>query len=535
MGGITRKESFAVFYKIGYMSRTRELLRFTWLIAAATALTIALLTVVDLPSSSAEAQQVTANLQTAAPPPVIAAQPVVDLGNAFAAVAEAVEPSIVFIAAEIRQRPTSGDEQETPFDRFFQEPRSPRPQAGSGSGFIISADGYILTNHHVVRDASRLTVTLVNGTVHNAEVVGSDPLTDVAVIKIDQDGLTAAALGDSDPVRVGDWVLAFGSPFNLRFTVTAGIVSARGRRMAGLLGSQWAISDFIQTDAAINPGNSGGPLVNIHGQVVGINSAIASNTGYYAGYGFAIPINLVRHVSEQLIADGTVTRSALGVQIQVADQEDAEYAELDEIRGVKIQGFSGDNSPAEAAGLRRGDLIIELDGEDIEYVAQLQQIIGFKRPGTTVDITVARRGGERRTYSVRLIRAVTAPTEPTLIAAEPDPAPEENVSDRMGVAVERLPERWASRLGADNDGLVVTFVDPDGPARSKLRASNVQRGTLEVITHMEGERVLTKEDFNERLATVSLGGIVDLRVTSITPDNRGQLITATRVVRVRTR
>jgi len=514
------------------MSRTRELLKFTWLIALASVLTIVFLSVADLPSSSVQAQQATATLQASAPP-VTPSGPVVDLGNAFAEVAAVVEPAIVFIRAERRVNETR-NQQDSPFDQFL-DPRQPqRPQGGSGSGFVFSEDGYILTNNHVVDEMDRLTVTLPNGTEYDATVVGGDPFTDIAVIKIDATNLTPAVLGDSDPVRVGEWVLAFGSPLNLRFTVTAGIVSARGRPIPGLLPAQWSISDFIQTDAAINPGNSCGPLVNIHGQVVGINAAIASNTGYYAGYGFAIPINLVRHVSEQLINDGTVTRAALGVRIQQASPEDAELVGLDEVRGVVIQDFANDDSPAKAAGLVPGDLIVAIDGEEVDYVAQLQQIVGFKRPGSDVNVTVAREGGARRTFSVRLVKAATEAQEPALATVEPEPADDETFASRLGIGVEPLDDRMAAQLGDEHEGLAVTYVDPDGPSRTKLRESDTRARFLEIITHVNGERVRSREEFNERLAEVENGNIVTLRVTAVIPDNRGQITYNPRIVRVRT-
>ena len=518
------------------MSRTKELLKFTWLIALASVLTIAFLSVIDLPSSSAQAQEAAATLQPSAPP-VTPSGPVVDLGNAFAEVAAAVEPAIVFILAEQREIETR-NQQDSPLDQFFRgDPRTPqRPPSGSGSGFIISTDGYILTNNHVVRDMDRLTVSLNDGTEYAATVVGGDPLTDVAVIKIDANDLTPASLGDSDPVRVGDWVLAFGSPLDLRFTVTAGIVSARGRPMRGLLGTEWAISDFIQTDAAINPGNSGGPLVNIQGQVIGINAAIKSNTGYYSGYGFAIPINLVRNVAEQLMADGTVTRSALGVRIREPYLEDAEFAGLHEVTGVVLSSFANDDSPAKAAGLREGDLIVEIDGEKVEYVAQLQQIVGFKRPGSTVEVTVARPGGEQRTYSIRLARAATQPAPSTIAAAEPERADKETFASRLGISIEPLTNRWVSQMGEENAGLVVTFVDPDGPSRNRILQADTRAGVLalDVITHVNDQRVLSRAEFDERLTEIPNGSIVSLRVIAVRQDNRGQLVTTARHVRVRT-
>ncbi|MFL5606568.1 MAG: S1C family serine protease, partial [Gemmatimonadaceae bacterium] len=305
----------------------------------------------------------------------------VDLSDAFATVAARVKPSVVYITAKQAARPASDrsrgmggiDPNELPPELrdFFRNmpgmpgnPGSPRaPRGGgvaSGSGFIVSTDGYILTNNHVVDGASEVTVRLLNRREYRARVVGRDPNTDVAVIKIDATGLTAAPLGNSDDSRVGEWVLAVGNPLgeNLTFTVTQGIVSAKGRALALPGQSQHSIQDFIQTDAAINPGNSGGPLVNVHGEVIGINSAIESPTGYNAGYGFAVPINLARAVMSQIIKSGHVERAALGISVRDAGADDAAYAGLSDIGGVVVQDFGDASSPAQKAGIQPGDVII---------------------------------------------------------------------------------------------------------------------------------------------------------------------------------
>src|ERR671933_1682222 len=231
------------------------------------------------------------------------------------------------------------------------------PMEASGTGFIVTKDGYILTNNHVVADADRVTVGLLDKRNFTARVVGRDATTDIAVVKIDATNLPVATLGDDEQARVGQWVLAIGNPLQLDFTVTAGIISSKGRSLPGLLSTRYAITDYIQTDAAINPGNSGGPLVNIRGEVIGINSAIASQTGYYSGYGFAIPITLAKDVMSDLIAYGKVRRPVLGVTINDADADDAQAAGLSDIRGVKVEGFNpAEGSPAERAGLEPGDV-----------------------------------------------------------------------------------------------------------------------------------------------------------------------------------
>src|SRR5829696_4152975 len=336
-------------------------------------------------------------------PSIPAALPLQELSEAFAAVAEHVKPSVVYIRS---QRTESATRHRVPrgMERFFPQFR-PRDEIeqGSGSGFVVSADGYILTNNHVVEGAEQVTVRLLDRREFRAKVVGTDPNTDVAVLKIDARNLPPMALGNSDDARVGEWVLAIGNPLGegLTFTVTSGIVSAKGRALNGLPGrGQGSIQDFIQTDAAINPGNSGGPLVSVRGEVIGINSAIASETGFYSGYGFAIPIDLAHQVMDQIIAGGRVNRVAMGVSVQNATANDAEYVGLPDIRGVLVQDFS-EGSPARKAGLESGDIIVAIDGRPVEYVGQLQQQIAFRKPGDKVKVEVARKGGVQKTYEVR--------------------------------------------------------------------------------------------------------------------------------------
>ncbi len=474
-----------------------------------------------------EAQQLRPVLLNTAPPPSIpAAQPAAKLGDAFAAVVEAVRPAVVFIRSEAQARTTRRN---SPFDNFFRDPRNvdPQPRRGSGSGFIISEDGYIITNNHVVEGATRITVKLLDRRTFQADIVGTDPNTDVAIIKIDASGLTAVSFGDSDDVRIGEWALAIGNPLGeaFSFTVTAGIVSAKGRRLDGLQAQAYRIHDFIQTDAAINPGNSGGPLVNIHGQVIGVNSAIASPTGTYTGYGFAIPINLARTVSEQLISTGRVIRAILGVQIREVTAEDAEYVGLDSIFGVVIQDYSaGIDSPAERAGLEAGDVIIELDGEHVSYVAELQQNIGFRRPGEQVEVTVARRGGERQTLTVTLGEAESETPTQVARATEPDPRTPAHVDERLGVALEEISANRLARDGVSRRyaGLRVAEIDPDGPAYDFLI-----RG--EIITHVEGERVRTEDELAAALEPIRPGQIISVQTALI----RGSADVRTRTVRFR--
>ena len=355
-------------------------------------------------------------------------------------------------------------------------------------------------------------------TIQRATVIGRDRLTDVAVLKVDEESLPFLSLGNSDSVSVGQWVVAVGNPLGeaFSFTVTAGIVSGRGRRLEGLRDPtdpayQLSIQDFIQTDAAINRGNSGGPLVNIRGEVIGINSAIASETGYYAGYGFAVPINLARNVADQLIASGKVTRAQLGVEIRDADQDIADYVGLDEIRGVLVAGFSRENSGAERAGIKPNDVIVELDGQVVDYTAQLQQIVGFKRPGDVVAVTVQRKGGDRSTHRVRLGEADTEPQR-AMASSEPETDTGTGSSvEQLGISVEEFDRRTASQMGLPRNietGLVVLSVDQDGPAQGKLAPSSPQQRRLEIITHVNDRRVESVDDLDNALRGVSTGEVV---------------------------
>jgi serine protease Do len=509
----------------------RNRLKFTGFVGGAFLVGLVLAGLLDLPLRGS-AQQVAQRSQpaasVAAPAPADAAasaRELYDLSEAFASVAEHVKPSVVFVKAD---RKLAGDETDGSapqmqlppgFERFFQfgpqfRFQHPRVEQASGSGFIVSSDGYILTNAHVVDGAKHVTVRLLDRREFTAKVVGTDPATDVAVLKISADNLTPAPLGDSDAARVGEWVLAVGNPLgdNLTFTVTQGIISAKGRALDLPTRTDRSIQDFIQTDAAINPGNSGGPLVSVRGQVVGINSAIASETGYYSGYGFAIPINLARRVMDQLIKSGHVERAALGILVRDANGNDAQYVGLPSIRGVVVQDFAGESKSAERAGIEVGDIIVSVDGQPVGYVAQLQQAIAFRRPGETVKVEVARKGGVRKTYSVQLQRV----PEKTELASGGDSGGSDNDDAAsmpvLGLSVAPLDRATARQFSIPGSlaGVIVTDVKPDGPAAQSVAGPG--NGGPDVILSIEGKPVRSPQDLRSALAGMKAGDIVTLRI-----------------------
>jgi serine protease Do len=415
------------------------------------------------------------------------------------------------------------------FEDFFRQfDQRPQPEEGSGSGFIVSADGYILTNNHVVADADKVTVALLDKRVFKAKVVGRDPTTDVAVIKIDGRDFPTLALGDDSKERVGEWVLAIGNPLGLDFTVTAGIISAKGRsrELRALMPSQYAIQDYIQTDAAINPGNSGGPLVNIRGEVIGINSAIASQTGFYSGYGFAIPITLAKTVMADIIQYGRVRRAILGVSIQDLRPEDAQAAGLKDIRGALVGGSTpGQESPAAKAGIEAGDVIVAIDGEPVERVAQLQRTIRQHKPGDVVTVDVM-RFGQKRSFKVKLIEA---PTDEQVASGNGqgggDDTDKPASYDKLGISVAPISADLASRaeIPEADRGLAVVDVDATGPAfRQLLPGRDV---IVKVLRPAEGS-IPTVTDLNNALSKVKDGDVVSLLIY----DTRQK---ATRVVNLR--
>jgi serine protease Do len=510
-----------VFLKDRSMSsRSLNWLKFGGLVALAFALGLLFAGLLDLPnrSSAQEQGRAAAAIAQVPAPSIPTARPLQELSEAFAAVSEHVKPTVVYIRS---QRTEQATRQRVPpgMERFFPRFRQqPDIEQGSGSGFVVSADGYILTNNHVVEGAEQVTVRLLDRREFKAKVVGTDPNTDVAVLKIDAKGLQPVALGNSDDARVGEWVLAIGNPLGegLTFTVTSGIVSAKGRALTGLPGrGQGSIQDFIQTDAAINPGNSGGPLVSVRGEVIGINSAIASETGFYSGYGFAIPINLARTVMNQLIETGSVHRAALGVSIDNVTLNDAAYVGLPEIRGVVVKDIPSDDSPAKAAGIQPGDVIIAVDGKPVERVGQLQQVIGFRKPGDMVKVEVARKGGVRKTVTVRLQALSEQPQLAAANEGDSDGAGNDGgaAMNRLGISVEPVTPDVAQQLQLPSNmrGLVVTDVTPGGPAWETLY-DDPQRNGPDVILSVEGKPVRTEAELRNALKAEKPGSIVTLGI-----------------------
>ena len=447
-----------------------------------------------------------------------------ETSRALVGVVDAVKPAVVSIVAFgtlQRQRLPRG------FEDLFGETHPQIPDSpfdaplGRGSGFVVSEDGLIMTNNHVVASAERIEVELADGRQFEAELVGRDPTTDIALIRIDAKGLPPVRFGDPEQTAVGEFVVAIGNPgtalgSELPFTVTAGIVSAKGRNtniIQQSTRSNYAIEDMIQTDAVINPGNSGGPLVNYRGEVIGINTAIQSTTGFYQGYGFAIPASLAQDVMEDLIEYGHVRRAALRVSVTAPSRDDAKAFGLPSQKGAVVQDFPP-NSPAEKAGIQLGDVIVAIDGKPVKRVGQLQRTVASYEPGEKVDAEII-RFGKRMTISVKLAEAEIPEVQaaPVEVASRPGDM-------LIGVEVSEVSPRlfeqnWNYVPNNDVNGVMVTNVKRFGPAW------NAQLGPPWLIQSVNGMTVETVEDFDKALSKVEPGDVVSIQ--AVLPDGAGGL------------
>ena len=416
--------------------------------------------------------------------------------TSYADIVDRVAPAVVKVTSEQRAKP----QQRNPLEDFFREaPQAPRGnqspvERGLGSGVIVSTDGTILTNNHVIEGATKIKIELNDKRVFEAKVIGTDQPTDLAVLKIDSKDLPSLTLGDSDKVRVGDIILAIGNPLGIGQTVTAGIISAKGRR-TGL--SDGSFEDFLQIDAPINRGNSGGALVALNGELVGINSQILSPSGGNIGIGFSIPSNMAKSVMEQLLKDGKVRRGRLGVGIQTITEDLAKTLELKENKGV-IVGSVTPKSSAEKAGVKRGDIIIAINGEKIEDGNALRNKVAATAPGTEITLTILRDGKEQE------LKATLDEFQPEKAQNESDeegnPAPgKSNQNGKLGLDLQPLTPELAKRLEipAETKGLVVTDIDPEGPAA----AEGIIKG--DVILEINRQEVST---FEEAQAAIEKAG-----------------------------
>jgi serine protease Do len=360
-----------------------------------------------------------------------------------------------------------------------------QPLEGLGSGVIISPDGYIVTNNHVVQEANKISVTLNDKREYTASIVGTDPSTDLALIRIDEKNLPFLTYGNSDDVKIGEWVLAVGNPFNLTSTVTAGIVSAKARNI-NILGSQGAIESFIQTDAAVNPGNSGGALVNTSGQLVGINAAIASGTGYYTGYSFAIPVNIVKKVVDDFMKFGKIQRAYIGVYYREIDDQFAKDKGLNEIRGIYVDDVVKDGAAAKA-GIEKGDVLLNVSGSTVNSKSELLEVMGQHNPGDVVPV-VASRDGKEMTFNV------TLQDESTQLAAAA-----ETKMMIQGATFEQLSQDELNKYGL-NGGFKITHLEA-----GKLKNVGIREGFIVVAVDRQQLRSL---DELKNALTSGRGGVL---------------------------
>ena len=440
------------------------------------------------------------------------------LNEAFHEIGKTVTPSVVYVQVEMSGESES-DAQEDPNQFFFKffgpnfkfDMPKRAPEVGAGSGVIITANGYILTNNHVVANAKKngIKVQLFDTREFKAKLVGTDKYTDLAVIKIDADNLPVATLGNSDDVEVGHIVFAIGAPLGLKSTMTEGIVSALGRNI-GIIGDAYGIENFIQTDAAVNPGNSGGPLVNINGEVVGINSAIATTNARYQGYSFAIPMNLAKQVASDIIKYGKFRRGFLGVQIRPVDAVYAKAAGLDKTKGVAVESVTKD-AAADKAGVEYGDIILSVDGKDVNSTQELQTTIASKHPGSIVILNIWRdkKAIEKKvTLGSRDEEGETVADKGKGDNSESgsEGAVEKTIDVKeLGITVKSLDANIKKRYDIEK-GILVSDMDEMSPAAER----GLRKG--DIVTDIGDQKISTPEQFEKSIKKLKPGDAVMLRV-----------------------
>ncbi len=429
-------------------------------------------------------------------------------GNAFVDVVKKVKPSIVTISTSKNVKVPN-----SPWHRFFKDfgleeesngqQEQEYKQQGLGSGIIISKDGYILTNHHVIQDMDELTVILTDDREFNAKVIGTDPLTEIALVKIEASNLVPAVLGNSDNLQIGEWVLAIGSPLELNFTVTAGIVSALSRDINIIRDREgYSIENFIQTDAAINPGNSGGALVNSKGEVIGVNTAIASSTGSYIGYGFAVPINLSKKVVDDFMNYGEIRRGYIGVGIKEMTPTTAKGVGLDKPEGVLVERIINGKA-ADKAGIKSGDVILEVEGTKVNRPNQLQAKVGSYNPGDEITLLIWRYGKKLKIDVVLEGRESEETSEERPVAAKTD-----NVNS-LGIRIKDLSDQQLERLDLDYGVLVQNIERGSNAFKEGLRPNDV-------IYEVDDKPVKSVDELKDYLANLDAGEVIRLQVLSRT-------------------
>jgi Do/DeqQ family serine protease len=420
-----------------------------------------------------------------------------------------------FVEASANVLPTvvhiKNSRSETYVDPFYFDPfdffgggnglrQQKRDASSTGSGVIISTDGYIVTNNHVVQGAEKLEVTLDDKRVLEAQVIGTDPNTDLALIKVSASNLLACPWGNSDDVQVGEWALAVGNPFNLNSTVTAGIISAKGRDI-NILNGQSKIESFLQTDAAVNPGNSGGALVNMKGELIGINTAIASRNGVYEGYAFAVPANLVKKIVEDLKDFGSVKRGYLGITVADINDKLAQDENLKVRQGAYVGGFS-DNSPAREAGIKKGDVIVKIDGKGVKNRPTMMEMVSRKRPGEEIEVTVNRDGIEKN-YTVKLMDETGASS----LASSSEKV---ESSSELGATFSGINSDDKEKLGINGGVKIVSITG------GKLKMSGIKPGFI--ITKIQNQKVSEVKDIDRILTNTKSESA--LLIEGVYPDGR---------------